>query len=410
MRRSIALLALAAVLAACGDDPDIATLGDMRVVVRGGDGQRVQVPPSDLSASAVPAAVVGADGYAPEPLVAEVVDEGGSASVVGPAGVSYAVVPAGTDVHWHVSAGGGTVFGSTTETDDSAYVINRWAPGIVAGPVTVTAGRLIGDSITTDATWNLEVLAGPAVVISIPDTLRLLEGMPWTAEVAAVQDEYGNAVPFAFAATGAATADGRTLTPGAWGTGSYDVLREDSVIAGGEVLTHPNLHARSVDWLAELVCETPDTTYMDRMRMTLTPYGGQSDDVDDWPPAASERAFFADGDTLLVFADSTYPVYPPLLTVEHASGRIGTAPSHIVTYDYRWLDWRQGPNGDWPPIDDLSSSPPANNALSYATLFPLPLAHLDSLVWRTTDVVTACHEDGFTSATAGSYTVRPAGT
>lgn len=165
MLRRLAVLALAVAVAACGrdDDPanDVAAIDQMRVVKVRGD-QSSQVPPAGPSQSlGVRYAQVGTDGYTDEPLVARVEATEPQASLTGP---SFAVVPAGTPVHWHLSDGCGKLFGATTETDDTAYTLNRWAPGTKAGACQAAAGRILSDgSIVLDATWELEVLPGPTV-------------------------------------------------------------------------------------------------------------------------------------------------------------------------------------------------------------------------------------------------------
>lgn len=174
MPRTIALLLLATLLAACGDDePDIATIDEMRVVKVSGDQEApVQAPEAQASVVAAVSSTRIAlqagggnpftSGYTPEPLVARVVTTGsGGVQSALTAPISAAVVPAGTLVQWKLEDGCGELFAATTQTDDSAYTANRWAPGTKAGTCHAAAGRLVGTEIVIDATWELEVLPGP---------------------------------------------------------------------------------------------------------------------------------------------------------------------------------------------------------------------------------------------------------
>jgi hypothetical protein len=93
------------------------------------------------------------------------------------------------------------VFGGTTATDDSAHVVNRWAPGVKAGTCTAYAGRLVGGEIVTDATWELVVEPGPAKEIKV---IEHTGGGPWIATGDTIDgrtliqhgwDQYGNTIP-----------------------------------------------------------------------------------------------------------------------------------------------------------------------------------------------------------------------
>src|SRR5690606_820054 len=139
---------------------------------------------------------VGVDGYTSEPLVARVEAEGGvTMSLLGP---SLAVVPAGTPVHWHIVEGGGKLFATTTMTDDSAYTLNRWAPGTKAGKFTASAGRLLPDgTIVADAMWELEVLPGPVDrwLIQLPNPLVIVgDTIDLAAWPNSISDAYGNTI------------------------------------------------------------------------------------------------------------------------------------------------------------------------------------------------------------------------
>lgn len=174
MPRTIALLLLATLLAACGDDdPDVADISEMRVVKVSGD-QEAPVQAPETQASITPTRIVlqagggnpFTSGYTPEPLVARVVSDGaGTAQSMLTGPISAAVVPSGTLVHWQLEPECGKLFAVTTATDDSAFTINRWGPGIKAGVCHAAAGRLVGAEIVIDATWELEVLPGPPVFL-----------------------------------------------------------------------------------------------------------------------------------------------------------------------------------------------------------------------------------------------------
>lgn len=169
MRHLLPLSLLLPLLAvACGDDPggpkrrgpQPATIDMMRVVKVRGD-QAAQVPPAGVSADLVAASTMPA--WTPEPLVARVKIV--QPRVNGVAEDDSLFVPPGTLVHWRVQDGCGELFASTTATDDSAYTVNRWAPGTRAGTCTVEAGRLVGTDIVIDTTWTMQVLPGPSVAI-----------------------------------------------------------------------------------------------------------------------------------------------------------------------------------------------------------------------------------------------------
>lgn len=167
IRRTSLILALALAVGACSDSDDgprLATIDEVKVVKVSGDqsapvlGQgivTVQAPSGGLSLQTVPAGE-----YTPEPLVGRVEPtfQARGTRGTGPSGL---VVPVGTLVHWDIPEEAGRLLGTTTATDDSAYVINRWAPGTKAGTYTVRAQRILGTGeIVTDATWQVVVEPG----------------------------------------------------------------------------------------------------------------------------------------------------------------------------------------------------------------------------------------------------------
>lgn len=200
---SLSLVTMLAMLAgACGSDspvepdltPEPLTVRDWRVVPLSGD-QSLSASSASAAASLQPlvsANVIGADGYSAEPLVARIELTAEAQA----RGATLAGLPTGTLVHWHISDHGGKLYGSTTTPDDSAHILNRWAPSTRASDYTITAGRLVDGEIVTDATWTVTVQPGPAAHVEVPS--RLLVWLGDTLDVAGlatVTDEHGNPLP-----------------------------------------------------------------------------------------------------------------------------------------------------------------------------------------------------------------------
>lgn len=168
IRRTSLVLALAVLASACSDSdpegPRMATIDEVKVVKVSGD-QSAPVLGQGIASTPTPAGglslqTVPAGEYTPEPLVGRVEPtvQARGTSGTGPSGL---VVPVGTLVHWDLPAEAGRLLATTTATDDSAYVINRWAPGTKAGTYTVRAQRILGTGeIVTDATWQVTVKPG----------------------------------------------------------------------------------------------------------------------------------------------------------------------------------------------------------------------------------------------------------
>lgn len=163
-RTSLSLLILALLVGACGSEsgPSVATLDQMRVVKVSGD-QASPVP--DAAPSATIYATAGAslqvapgDAWTVKPLVARVEVQGSGSMGIMSGGP---VVPAGTMIHWDLPEVAGKLRGLTTATDDSAHIVNRWAPGTKAGTYVASAHRILADgTITDDAEWELVVEPG----------------------------------------------------------------------------------------------------------------------------------------------------------------------------------------------------------------------------------------------------------
>lgn len=200
MRRTLCLMILTLIVGACSDDGPVIVSdpAEMRVVKVSGD-QSAPVPavaPSRIVAVAGTSLdAVPGDGWTPEPLVARVVPEATAGRGITGSGP---VIPAGTLVHWQIPEGAGRIYGQTTATDDSAYVVNRWAPGTRAGEYTVQAGRLVGTEIVIDAEWKLVVEPGP--VASVQWALNMhrdyLAGdtIDISSAITGGHDAHGNAV------------------------------------------------------------------------------------------------------------------------------------------------------------------------------------------------------------------------
>src|SRR5690606_19979165 len=164
--RRLAVLALA--VAACGSDAggsDTVDPSRARVVIISGDGQRAQVPdPAPRGAMVpqmVPQAVVG-EAMLPDPLVVRVINDAPQAGITG---ISAAVVPEGTPVHWRIPQDGcGQPFGGTTVTDAAGESTNRVILGTVAGTCHGQVGRVLASGeVVVDSTFVCELLPGPVV-------------------------------------------------------------------------------------------------------------------------------------------------------------------------------------------------------------------------------------------------------
>lgn len=197
--------ALAIMAGACSDSgPDIhmATIDQMRVVKVSGDQSTPAAALSSPPASpGLSLAVQASAAYTEEPLVGQVVAEvqGRGTGMSGPS--SELVVPRGTLIHWELPTEAGRLLGSPTATDDSAYFVNRWAPGTRAGTYAARAQTLrpTGE-IVTEETWELTVVPGPLHSVARNSITGLVyEGD--TIDVAALVrhglDAHGNEIPAA---------------------------------------------------------------------------------------------------------------------------------------------------------------------------------------------------------------------
>lgn len=196
--KAIVSLLCCATLAGCDSTtgpappPTPPSIRDWRVIAVRGD-QTTPVTHLPPASSFRSAATVGADGFTTEPLVARIELTAEAKA----AGMSLESLPPNSLVHWYVPPEAGRLYAATTTPDDSAYVINRYAPGTRAGTWTATAGRLIDGEIVTDATWQLVVLPGPPAVLDVPDSPMIL----WLgdtldlASLVSAADQYGNPIP-----------------------------------------------------------------------------------------------------------------------------------------------------------------------------------------------------------------------
>jgi hypothetical protein len=408
MLRYLVAVALATLLVACRDDdkPDELSPDQFRIVKIRGD-QSAQIPAKgaslDLAPAAVNFAVVGEDGYTDEPLVARVeatTDEG-------ILGVNSVAVPPGTFTHWRIEDGGGHLLGDTRPTDDSAYVINRWAPGIVAGSFKITANRLVDGKIVQDAEWNVVVLPGPPASFSLPSVVRLLEADIWRPEPNAVSDAYGNAVPFTLDTDSARSLiDDRTVNGGPWGSSTITVLVADTAVREIPLRVFPDLQKISSNWVFELTCAAPDTTYVDRLVFGIAaadlglvhslPAGTNPDDVLPYriPGAGASRTITANEDTLYHSTANRQMLAMAWPIVDAATeAYVFHNPANVDEWQFRLWSYRSV----------------LTNALHILEGVPerVPLASRATPEWRTTDGLAACHSDGFTNATEGTISIRP---
>lgn len=446
--RRLAVLALVALLAACGrdgnspTDPPVLGVDDWRVVALSGD-QEARLPGSSGPSLVVRAgSAIGPDGYTDEPLVARIELTPNALA----RGFTIGDIPPSALVHWHIESEAGALFATTTAPDDSMYIINRYAPSTRAGTYVASAGRLVGGEIVEDARWTLTVLPGPAVQVTAPERVRLVEGETWTSTHAGVwgngvrvRDDYGNVIEHAIGVPDdVATASGLTVTAVAAGVSAYNVLVEDTVVGGGHLYVYPDLISHPL-WVAELVCETPAGTMVDRFEFVVT-------DIErmDWRPSlsipphtpaiaahaagldstvatgvyteATRRLVIEAGDTIWDSATSDtlmtgapWPDDPERRDV-YRTGVYGTG-SLIVTPSLDALVWpsRRYFEARWAHQSNYRL--PALRVGREEPITGLPLLLTrdgDALSWSG-EATAACASDGWPDATAGTWTVRVEG-
>lgn len=199
--RRLAVLALAVAVAACGSDDDggsdTVDLSRARVVIISGDGQRAQVPDPAPQGAIVPQAVVG-EAMLPDPLVVRVTHDAPQAGITG---ISAAVVPEGTPVHWRIPQDGcGEPFGGTTVTNATGESTNRVILGTVAGECSVQVGRVLASGdVVIDSTFVYELLPGTPTFLGSGVIYTATEGEPLDLSQPingfAALDAHGNSVP-----------------------------------------------------------------------------------------------------------------------------------------------------------------------------------------------------------------------
>ncbi len=141
----------------------------------------------------------------PLPLVVRVTDQDGRAI-------------AGTNVTFTVTAGGGTLFAATAETNAAGEASNRWTLGTVAGDTQRVEARVIdpesGQPVVLATFRAVGRPDAPATITARPPAARTgSAGQPLADSLEArVQDQYGNGVP-GVPVVWLATSGGGTISP-----------------------------------------------------------------------------------------------------------------------------------------------------------------------------------------------------
>lgn len=438
--RSLAALAVAAALIGCGDDdggPDYVNITDARIRILAGDGQVAPVATSPERAGDLAPRLQGGgaeEAYDLFPEVLEVYVGVGTLAGGDP-------VAPGTDVHWIVrDEGCGRPVGQTTSTDADGRAVNRWIRGTRARACHMDVCRILSDgALACDTTFTAVQEPGPPDMWSrgrLPE--RMLVGQTGTGPY--LVDRYKNAIPTLLVGRGALeSVDSLRLRASRWGLGTYDVILADTVFsaAAQTVGVFPDLAAIPI-WSAVLICETPDTTYVDRFEFrvdsvmvrvwhpspystVVSPYDVAEDSGLSGEYATlvmtspGRRLILANGDTLFDTAVSDTalngrPVSDPddLRTTAFVGPMVVLADTTVLlwpTYEHdphpRFAAW-----SDWP----LRIPYLTNEDLSVMSIQGLPplltLVSEEPLTWSAGGAVAACHSDGWTSATAGTWTVR----
>jgi len=262
MPRTIALLLLATLLAACGDDkPDVLDPQDLRIVIVRGDGQVAEVAPAGPSADVVMsiryAETPDPSTVLPDTLVARITGPEASASLTGP---SFAVLPANTMAHFRpvLDQGCGEPWVSSAIPDENQEVRTLWVrPTVLSrdalgwhngqwGALCEMEVRVtVAHEFVRDTVFWALFTPGPIAVnwfaqrreINISNQVRFSHYY--------VTDIHGNSIPYAFESDcdcleiGGTIEDfpsHRTLSVAQIGSGMFRVVTADgSAIAEGTV-------------------------------------------------------------------------------------------------------------------------------------------------------------------------------
>lgn len=437
--RSLAALAVAAALIGCGDDdggPDYVNITDARIRILAGDGQVAPVATSPERAGDLAPRLQGGgaeEAYDLFPEVLEVYVGVGALAGGDP-------VAPGTDVHWIVrDEGCGRPVGQTTSTDADGRAVNRWIRGTRARECHMDVCRILSDgALTCDTTFVAVQEPGP------PD--MWIGSMPshmLVGEIAAgpyLVDRYKNAIPTLLVGRGALeSVDSLRLRASRWGLGTYDVILADTVFseATQEVAVYPDLPSIPL-WTAELVCEAPEATYMDRIefrveQVLLRGWGSGPDSTMPTPRDVAEdnglsgelaalvatrgvnRLFLVDGDTLYDLATADTTLYGAPITDGYRASVSFPGPLVVLadttvllwpTYERDMSTLGGWYDGDWPArLPYLTGEDQ-----SYRSIVGLPavldLVSDEPLTWSSGDAVEACRSEGWATATRGTLTVR----
>lgn len=421
-RTSVVLIALAMAVSACGSDsgteptPELIDPGTLRLQIVSGAHQTGRVA-SSASVAALPAglslqALPG--GLLPEPLVARIVTESGARVQMDAVGATTVVVtfrvvppvglPQGDPRHC------GESFVDSAIPDSQGEVTTYWEEPTIADYDCVMQVRLVVDGTPrVDTVFVSRMEPGEPHRIEAPELVRMVEGDTSRA-IHGVWDRHGNSVPSEVVVRGDAAVAGDlyALIGAEWGTGEYDLIVADTVVATGTVAVLPRIEWNE-PWVWELACQTPDTLYVDRIEgesrfdidWTLRPSDGiarqraamaaRGLDPDRSVPTwvSGTRTIIAGTDTIsirdlptaagemFITADTTDLVLPDLDPVE-------------ILRPVQWRAYRD--HREYLAIEDVPMR--------------LPLVSRAPLTWQSTDAAAACVSDGWTNATAGTLTIR----
>lgn len=214
--RRLAVLALVALLAACGsDDGGVADPADLRLQIVSGDRQTAPVRPAGVSSTASARGAYLADlppNLLPEPLVARIVVDGASPSA-SPLGPSFAALPSDLVVTFRVvqpqdqlGRDCGESFIDSAKPDADGLVTTYWERGTIAGVECRLEVRLVVDGVPRVDTaftatfepgpvdrWSI-LASGGRIEAAAGDTLDLA---PYVLSHARAYDAHNNVIDLA---------------------------------------------------------------------------------------------------------------------------------------------------------------------------------------------------------------------
>ena len=217
MMRRVSVLALALIIAACGDDgPSVARPDQLALQIVRGDRQvaRVADAPASQSVAGYSPAATLPDNILPEPLVARIVIDGQPPSAAlspgDPLGPSFAVLPPSTAVTFRVIQPDdpkgrhcGTSFLDSGVPDDSGYVTTFWERGTYAGECRMEVRLVVDATPRIDTVFVATFTPGPPATFGgisysaiAGDTVRLYQP---DQEGTWIADRYGNEMTWQYA-------------------------------------------------------------------------------------------------------------------------------------------------------------------------------------------------------------------